>query len=170
MLISPKHIAMLLLLAIASLAAGCGESFWSEPVFIKNPTVCTTDNSAPILSIPTPAGQSMVSDSEFRSTGTFFILIKYQDNCPMNASSLHVTFQMDNGTPADITSYFSFVNATSIKSTDSFITDFAQHLFNAPTNDHTRTMRIAASIQDITSVIGSTATTFFVYPLIPPSP
>jgi len=131
-----------------------------------NSCIGSHSTSKPTLGLAYPAACASVSDVDFRSD-TFYIEISYSDTAAMNTSALSVTLKMDNDTAQDITSYFHAVSSTALRSTGLYV--FNRTLFELPSNDHSRLMKITVSMKDMTGNTGTANAAFTVYPVAPPS-
>ena len=119
---------------------------------------------SPGLSVTQPRAGDQVSDVDFRAEN-FYIEITHA--APLNMSSFSVHFSMDGGTAQDITSYFSDVNATTLRSGNLY--QFTRTLFVLASNDHSRNMFVSVSAESTTGVAGTATRSFVVYPVAPPS-
>ncbi|MFA6448579.1 MAG: hypothetical protein WCX65_03840 [bacterium] len=146
------------LLTVALLTSGCGGGGGGG----RGGT-----DIAPILSLSAPAPNSTIPDISF-ATDSFYVQLNYSSQDPMQFSSLAVTMKMDSGSAQNITSYFTKVNETTIKSVN--LIQFIRTLRDWPTNDAPRTITIAAAIRDYHSNIGGTTSSFIVSPQEAPPP
>jgi hypothetical protein len=156
-----------IVLAAALGIAGCGGGGGGGGGNTTPP--CTSDTTHPTLTVTTPSENAQVLDAAFRNE-SFYIQVSYSDACPMDESTLHVTFKMDDDPAMDVDQYFIFPNSTTIKSNSDFIYNFTRNLFDIHSNTQTRTMKAYVYIKDTAGNPGETTRTFIVYPDVPSGP
>ncbi|HOC91125.1 MAG TPA: hypothetical protein PKH33_02015 [bacterium] len=147
-----KGLAALAVLVVSVFIAGCGGGGGgggaAAPVAV------------PSLSFVNPQNGASISDIDFRSEN-FQITAAFSGSGPANASTLVVTLKMDSDAAQNIAQYFS-ISGNEISSSD--IYEFNRSLFDLPSNDIVRTMRLTASVKDAAGRTATSQIEFEVYP------
>jgi len=149
-------------MAVFAVLSGCGGGGGGSTT--GSATTVTTP-AAPVVALASPAQGAVVSDVDFLTTQaqeTFEISISYAGASAMDFNTLAVTFKMDNGAEQAITSYFSKVSKTSIKS--SGLNQFTSTLFPFQNDTPSRTMTVKVSIRSQSGATASATSTFYVVP------
>jgi hypothetical protein len=117
-------------------------------------------SAAPTLAFVNPQNGASISDIAFRSED-FQITAAFSGSGPANASTLVVTLKMDSEAARNISQYFS-ISGGAISS--SGVYEFNRSLFDLPSNDVVRTMRLTASVKDSAGRTATAQIVFEVYP------